>query len=214
MASRLGPPLLAVITTIVLTGCALTTVGGTTTTSATAGVTSRLFELDEQPQSDDGPLCWMTFANGVREGGCRNGTLHVVEYSNNEGTYVEGWHQVTSHIAVPQGWDVYTYHQMWADGEEDMAKRQGYIHHPSGTTSAFYQETHQVVRYGPDYDWQYCRTWNQDAINANDVHDEDDTNDTVQCLHIEPDTTQPDGTLIVAADHPAGDERLEITYEP
>lgn len=182
--------------------------------ATTSDVVSQALVFDEPPEGDDGPTCWVSFADGGRTGGCRTGELSVVEFSNVEGDYVESWNGVVSHVSVPDGWEAYTFHQMWADGEEDNARRQGFVHHIGGTTAAFYQQTFPVIRYVEEYDWQFCRTWNQEVFDAEVVEDDAGTNDTVQCLHFEPDPTDPGGVLVVAADHPPTHERFEISYTP
>lgn len=184
------------------------------TSTTAADVVSQALVLDEPPEGEDGPTCWISFADGGRAGGCRTGELSVVEFSNVEGDYVESWNGVVSHVGVPEGWEAYTFHQMWADGEEDNARRQGFVHHIGGTTAAFYQQTFPVIRYVEEYDWQFCRTWNQAVFDAEVIEEDDGTNDTVQCLHFEPDSTDPDGVLVIAADHPPTHERFEIRYTP
>jgi hypothetical protein len=189
-----------------------------TSTTTDINITSTTLVLAGSPTGDDGPLCWLSFVEGGRAGGCRTGTLDVVEYSNTDGSYVESWNGVVSHVSVPDGWDVYTFHQYWAEGEEVMHPRQGFVHHRAGSTAAFYETTYPVIRYLSDsvteYGWEYCTTWNQAVFDANNVEDDENTNDTVQCLHIDPDPANPDAILVVASDHPPVEARLEITYVP
>ncbi len=170
--------------------------------------------LETPPTSDAGPECWISFQDGDLTGGCRDGTLRVIEYGLPTGGYVDGWNNDVSYVEVPAGWDVYTYHQMWDLGAAENSRRQGFLHHPGDSATDLQAGPHPIFRDPENLNWDYCRTWNQDLFDDGVSEPEELTDKNMQCIHIEPSLTDADTVLVVASDTSATTSRLEIQYQP
>lgn len=170
--------------------------------------------LETAPTGDAGPTCWISFQDGDLTGGCRNGTLLVVEYGLSTGGYVDGWNNDVSYVKVPAGWDVHTYHQMWDLGAAENSRRQGFLHHPGDSTTDLQSGPHPIARDPDNLNWDYCRSWNQELFDDGDSELEELTDKNMQCIHIEPSTSDTNSVLVIASDESAATSRLEIQYQP